>query len=229
MTSYAITPPAQVTLPVDGTNEVFPVGRIFCIGRNYAEHAREMGHDPDREPPFFFMKPANAVTTTGEFPYPSGTSDVHHEMEMIVALAKGGKDIAEADALACVYGYGVGLDMTRRDLQGEAKKLGRPWEIGKAFDYAAPCSGLKRVADMGHPAAKARLTLSVNGKPRQDSTIDKMIWNVPETIAYISRYFELLPGDIIMSGTPEGVAAVVKGDTLVGEVEGVGRLEVRVV
>jgi fumarylpyruvate hydrolase len=150
-------------------------------------------------------------------------------MEMIVALAKGGKDIAESDALDLVYGYGVGLDMTRRDLQGEAKKLGRPWEIGKAFDYAAPCSGLKRVADMGHPAAKARLTLSVNGKPRQDSTIDKMIWNVPETIAYISRYFELLPGDIIMTGTPEGVAAIIKGDTLVGEVEGVGKLEVRVV
>jgi fumarylpyruvate hydrolase len=229
MTAYAITPPAQVTLPVEGTDEVFPVGRIFCIGRNYAEHAREMGHDPDREPPFFFMKPANAITTSGEFPYPPGTSDVHHEMEMIVALAKGGKDIAESDALDLVYGYGVGLDMTRRDLQGEAKKLGRPWEIGKAFDYAAPCSGLKRVADMGHPAAKARLTLSVNGKPRQDSTIDKMIWNVPETIAYISRYFELLPGDIIMTGTPEGVAAIIKGDTLVGEVEGVGKLEVRVV
>lgn len=229
MTAYAIQPPAQVTLPVEGTDEVFPVGRIFCIGRNYAEHAREMGHDPDREPPFFFMKPANAVTTSGEFPYPPGTSDVHHEMEMIVALAKGGKDIAESDALDLVYGYGVGLDMTRRDLQGEAKKLGRPWEIGKAFDYAAPCSGLKRAADMGHPAAKARLTLSVNGQSRQDSTIDKMIWNVPETIAYISRYFELLPGDIIMTGTPEGVAAIVKGDTLVGEVEGVGKLEVRVV
>lgn len=229
MTAYAIQPPAQVTLPVEGTDEVFPVGRIFCIGRNYAEHAREMGHDPDREPPFFFMKPANAVTTSGEFPYPPGTSDVHHEMEMIVALAKGGKDIAESDALDLVYGYGVGLDMTRRDLQGEAKKLGRPWEIGKAFDCAAPCSGLKRVADMGHPAAKARLTLSVNGQSRQDSTIDKMIWNVPETIAYISRYFELLPGDIIMTGTPEGVAAVEKGDTLVGEVEGVGKLEVQVV
>jgi fumarylpyruvate hydrolase len=149
-------------------------------------------------------------------------------MEMIVALAKGGRDIPENEALDCVYGYGVGLDMTRRDLQGEAKKLGRPWEIGKAFDYAAPCSGLKRVADMGHPAAKARLTLTVNGTVRQDSTIDKMIWNVPETIAYISRYFELMPGDIIMTGTPEGVAAVVKGDRLVGEVEGVGRLEVTV-
>ncbi len=225
MTAYAIAPAAPVTLPVEGANAVFPVGRIFCIGRNYAEHAREMGHDPDREPPFFFMKPANAVTTSGEFPYPPGTSDVHHEMEMIVALAKGGRDIAEADALDCVYGYGVGLDMTRRDLQGEAKKLGRPWEIGKAFDYSAPCSGLKRATDIGHPTAN-RITLDVNGKRRQDSTLDKMIWSVPETIACISRYFELLPGDIIMSGTPEGVAAVVKGDTLVGEVEGVGRLEV---
>ena len=204
---------------------MFPVGRIFCIGRNYAAHAREMGHDPDREPPFFFMKPATSVTTAGEFPYPPGTSDVHHEMEMIVALAKGGRDIAEADALDCVYGYGVGLDMTRRDLQGQAKDLGRPWEIGKAFDYAAPCSGLKRAADIGHPVSN-RITLDVNGKRRQDSTLDKMIWNVPETIAYISRYFELMPGDIIMSGTPEGVAAVVKGDRLVGEVEGVGRLEV---
>jgi fumarylpyruvate hydrolase len=229
MPQFAITPPAQVTLPVEGTDALFPVGRVFCIGRNYAEHAREMGHDPDREPPFFFMKPANAVTTSGEFPYPPGTSDVHHEMEMIVALAKGGRDIAEADALDLVYGYGVGLDMTRRDLQGEAKKLGRPWEIGKAFDHAAPCSGLRCVADMGHPAAKARLTLTVNGKTRQDSTIDKMIWNVPETIAFISRYFELLPGDIIMTGTPEGVAAVVKGDRLEGEVDGVGRLAVTVV
>ena len=218
-------PAGALHLCREGANAVFPVGRIFCIGRNYAEHAREMGHDPDREPPFFFMKPANAVTTSGEFPYPPGTSDVHHEMEMIVALAKGGRDIAEADALDCVYGYGVGLDMTRRDLQGEAKKLGRPWEIGKAFDYSAPCSGLKRATDIGHPTAN-RITLDVNGKRRQDSTLDKMIWSVPETIACISRYFELLPGDIIMSGTPEGVAAVVKGDTLVGEVEGVGRLEV---
>ena len=228
MTAYAIAPPAQVSLPVEGREDVFPVGRIFCIGRNYAEHAREMGHDPDREPPFFFMKPATSVSLSGEFPYPPGTSDVHHEMEMIVALAKGGRDIAEADALAHVFGYGVGLDMTRRDLQGEAKKLGRPWEIGKAFDYAAPCSGLRAVSDMGHPVAKARLTLDVNGERRQDSTIDKMIWNVPETISYISRYFELLPGDLIMTGTPEGVAAVVKGDRLVGEVEGVGKLEVNV-
>ncbi len=227
MTSYAIPPLAPITLPIDGTDEVFPVARVFCIGRNYAEHAREMGHDPDREPPFFFMKPATSITTKGEFPYPPGTSDVHHEMEMIVALAKGGRDIPENEALDCVYGYGVGLDMTRRDLQGEAKKLGRPWEIGKAFDCAAPCSGLKRAADIGHPATN-RITLDVNGKRRQDSTLDKMIWNVPETIAYISRYFELLPGDIIMTGTPEGVAAVVKGDRLVGEVEGVGRLEVTV-
>lgn len=228
MTAYAIPPLAPVTLPVAGTDEVFPVARIFCIGRNYAEHAREMGHDPDREPPFFFMKPATSISTTGEFPYPPGTSDVHHEMEMIVGLAKGGRDIPVAKALDCVYGYGVGLDMTRRDLQGEAKKLGRPWEIGKAFDHAAPCSGLKRASDIGHPT-RNRLTLDVNGRRRQDSTLDKMIWNVPETIAYISRFFELLPGDIIMTGTPEGVAAIVKGDRLVGEVEGVGRLEVAVV
>lgn len=228
MTAYAIPPLAPVTLPVEGADEVFPVARVFCIGRNYAEHAREMGHDPDREPPFFFMKPATSITTADEFPYPPGTSDVHHEMEMIVALAKGGRDIPEETALDCVYGYGVGLDMTRRDLQGEAKKLGRPWEIGKAFDHAAPCSGLKRAADIGHPVAN-RITLDVNGQRRQDSTLDRMIWNVPETIAYISRYFELMPGDLIMTGTPEGVAAVVKGDTLVGAVEGVGRLEVRVV
>jgi len=217
----------KISLP--HTRREFTVGKLLCIGRNYAEHAREMGHDPDREPPFFFMKPATSITTKGEFPYPPGTSDVHHEMEMIVALAKGGRDIPEDKAPDCIYGYGVGLDMTRRDLQGDAKKLGRPWEIGKAFDYAAPCSGLKRVADMGHPAPKARLTLSVNGKLRQDSTIDKMIWNVPETIAYISRFFELMPGDIIMTGTPEGVAAVEKGDKLVGKVEGVGELEVTVV
>ena len=224
---YTFSPAPGYVLPVAGSDEQFPVNRIFCVGRNYAAHAREMGKD-EREPPFFFMKPATSITTKAEFPYPPGTSDVHHEMEMIVALAKGGRDIPENEALDCVYGYGVGLDMTRRDLQGEAKKLGRPWEIGKAFDYAAPCSGLKRAADIGHPATN-RITLDVNGERRQDSTLDKMIWNVPETIAYISRYFELLPGDIIMTGTPEGVAAIVKGDRLAGEVEGVGRLEIQVV
>lgn len=226
--TYAVPAPALVTLTVEGSGALFPVGRIFCVGRNYAEHAREMGHDPDREPPFFFMKPPTSVVPGGgEFPYPSGTDDVHHEMELVVALGSGGRDIAEADALSHVFGYAAGLDMTRRDLQNVAKRMGRPWEIGKAFDASAPCSAIRMAREIGHPE-RGSVRLAVNGEMRQDGDLSQMIWSVPETIAFLSGLFELAPGDLIMTGTPAGVGAVSKGDKLEGSVEGVGSLSVRV-
>lgn len=226
--TYAVPAPALVTLAVEGSGALFPVGRIFCVGRNYAEHAREMGHDPDREPPFFFMKPSTSIIPGGgEFPYPPGTEDVHHEMELVVALGSGGRDIAEADALSHVFGYAAGLDMTRRDLQGVAKQMGRPWEIGKAFDASAPCSAVRMAREIGHPD-KGPVRLAVNGEMRQDGDLSQMIWSVPETIAFLSGLFELAPGDLIMTGTPAGVGAVSRGDRLEGSVEGVGSLSVRV-
>ena len=226
--TYAVPAPALVTLAVEGSGALFPVGRIFCIGRNYAEHAREMGHDPDREPPFFFMKPPTSIVPGGgEFPYPPGTEDVHHEMELVVALGSGGRDIAEADALSHVFGYAAGLDMTRRDLQGVAKRMGRPWEVGKAFDASAPCSAIRMAREIGHPN-RGSVRLTVNGETRQDGDLEQMIWSVPETIAFLSALFELAPGDLIMTGTPAGVGAVSKGDRLEGSVEGVGSLSVRV-
>jgi len=224
--SYAIDFPGAVTLPVVESNKAFPVGRIYCVGRNYAEHAREMGHDPDREPPFFFMKPADAVVQNGAtIPYPQATKDLHHEIEMIVAIGKGGANIPVEKALDHVFGYGVGLDMTRRDLQGEAKKMGRPWEMGKAFDDSAPCTALKTVAMVGHPA-KGAIWLKVNGEVKQKGDLSELIWNVPETISYLSHLVTLRPGDIIMSGTPAGVGPVQRGDKLEGHVEGVGELTV---
>ena len=224
--TYAIDFPGVVTLPVAESNQAFPVGRIYCVGRNYAEHAREMGHDPDREPPFFFMKPPDAVVMSGAtISYPTATQDLHHEIEMIVAIGKGGKDIPVEKALDHVFGYGVGLDMTRRDVQGEAKKMGRPWEMGKAFDESAPCTPLKTVAMVGHPA-KGAITLMVNGVVKQKGDLSEMIWNVPETIAYLSKMITLRPGDVIMSGTPSGVGPVQRGDTLEGHVDGVGDLTV---
>jgi fumarylpyruvate hydrolase len=227
-TTYVISPPVVATLPVEGTAELFPVNRIFCIGRNYAAHAVEMGHDPDKEPPFFFFKhPANIIAD-GTFPYPTMSSDVHHEVEMVVALAKGGKDIAVADALEHVYGYGVGLDMTRRDLQGDAKKLGRPWEVGKSFEHSAPCGPLVPASRLGHPTEGA-VTLKVNGETRQEGDLNQMLWKVPEMIAILSQYFELQAGDLIMSGTPSGVGAVERGDTMTATVAGVGEITVKVV
>ncbi len=224
--SYAIEFPGPTTLPVAESNQAFPVGRIYCVGRNYAEHAREMGHDPDREPPFFFMKPADAIVASGStVPYPQMTKDLHHEIEMIVAIGKGGADIPVDKALDHVFGYGVGLDMTRRDLQGEAKKMGRPWEMGKAFDNSAPCTPLKTVAMVGHPG-KGAIWLKVNGKVTQKGDLAEMIWNVPETISYLSKLVTLRAGDIIMSGTPAGVGPVQAGDKLEGHVEGVGDLTV---
>lgn len=226
--TYVIAPPDISALPVEGTSELFPVNRIFCIGRNYAAHAVEMGHDPDQEPPFFFFKHPSNITTGGTFPYPTQSSDVHHEIELIVALSKGGTDIAVNDALDHVYGYGVGLDMTRRDLQGEAKKLGRPWEVGKSFEKSAPAGPLVPASRIGHPDT-GKVLLTVNGEPRQEGDLNQLLWKVPEIIAVLSQYFELQPGDLIMSGTPSGVGPVEKGDVLVGSVEGVGEITVRVV
>ena len=224
--NYAIEYPGATTLPVAESNQAFPVGRIYCVGRNYAEHAREMGHDPDREPPFFFMKPPDAIVQNGAtIPYPQMTSDLHHEIEMIVAIGKGGADIPVEKALEHVFGYGVGLDMTRRDLQGEAKKMGRPWEMGKAFDNSAPCTALKTVPMVGHPS-KGAIWLKVNGEMRQQGDLAAMIWSVPETIAYLSKLITLRAGDLIMSGTPAGVGPVKAGDRLEGHVDGVGELTV---
>ncbi len=226
---YVIAAPAVVSLAVEGSKARFPVNRIYCVGRNYAEHAREMGHDPNKEPPFFFMKPSTAIVTDGaDFPYPSLTKDVHHEMEMVVAIGKGGSNIPSARALEHVYGYAAGLDMTRRDLQSEAKKMGRPWDTGKAFDYSAPCSALVPASKIGHPAT-GEIVLEVNGVVKQKSDLSQLIWNVPDTIAFLSTLFELQPGDLIYSGTPAGVAAVVKGDVMTGRVAGVGSISVKVV
>jgi len=224
--SHAIKFRATPALPVAESNQTFPVGRIYCVGRNYAEHAREMGHDPEREPPFFFMKPADAIVQNGAtLPYPQATKDLHHEIEMVVAIGRDGADIPVAQALDHVFGYGVGLDMTRRDLQGEAKKMGRPWEMGKAFDNSAPCTALKTAAMVGHPA-KGAIWLKVNGAVKQKGDLSEMIWNVPEVISYLSRLITLRAGDLIMSGTPAGVGPVKAGDKLEGHVDGVGDLTV---
>ena len=227
--SFVIEPQEIQSLPVAGDTRRFPVARIYCVGRNYAEHAREMGHNPDAEPPFFFMKPATTlVSDGGDFPYPALSSDVHHEVEFVVAIGKGGSNIAEADALSHVYGYAVGLDMTRRDLQAVAKKAGRPWEVAKAFDQSAPCGPIVPAATLGHPATGA-ITLTVNGETRQSGDLSDLIWNVPATIAYLSTLFELRAGDLIFTGTPSGVAAVQRGDRLVASVASVGELKVAVV
>ena len=222
-----VFPPAQaVTLPVEHTGAVFPVLRVFCVGRNYAEHAVEMGHDPDREPPFFFMKPGTAVVPDGgTLPFPAATDDLHHEVELVVALSRGGFDIAVESALDHVFGYAVGLDMTRRDIQSRAKEMGRPWDMGKGFDRSAPISTLRPAAAIGHPDAGG-IWLRVNGEPRQTGDLAQQIWKVPETIAYLSTLVELQPGDLIMTGTPKGVGRVVPGDVLEGHIDGVGDLRV---
>lgn len=225
---YVIPPPPIVSLEVVGDTRRFPIRRVFCVGRNYAAHAREMGHDPDREPPFFFTKPADAVVPGGgTIPYPPATRELHHEIELVVALARGGADIAEAAALEQVFGYAVGIDLTRRDLQALAKKQGRPWDMAKGFDRSAPCSALQPATRIGHPARGA-IRLEVNGEPRQVSDLAHHIWSVPETIAYLSGLVELAPGDLIFMGTPEGVAAVGRGDRLQGSIAGVGELVVTI-
>ncbi len=227
--SYVINPPSTPTLPVQGTDALFPVHRIYCVGRNYADHAREMGHDPDREPPFFFQKNPDTIVLPGDdFPYPDKSQDVHFEMELVIALSKGGKDIPEDQALDCIFGYAVGLDMTRRDLQGAAKKMGRPWEVGKAFEFSAPCSEVVPCTKIGHPS-DARLWLKVNDELRQEGNINQLIWNIPETISYLSGLFTLAPGDLIYTGTPAGVGPTVRGDQLKGGVEGIGEIAISVV
>lgn len=221
--NYVFTPPATVSVPVRGQTEQFPVRRIYCVGRNYVDHAKEMGFS-GREPPFFFMKPADAIVviaanTTGTIPYPTLTKDLHHEAELVVAIGKGGAHIQKADALAHVFGYAAGLDMTRRDLQGDMKKQGRPWCIGKAFDHSAPIGPITPAAQV--PGIhKAQLSLTVNQTVRQSSSTDKLIWSVAETIAHLSSAWELAPGDLIYTGTPEGVGAVIPGDTMHVTIEG---------
>jgi fumarylpyruvate hydrolase len=229
---FAIPPQPQAAVPVAGTDTQFPVRRVYCVGRNYAAHAREMGSDPTREAPFFFCKPADSVVVapqgqTVTVTYPTLTSDYQHEIEMVVAIGRAGRDIAVADALQHVWGYGVGLDMTRRDLQGQMKKTGRPWEIGKAFDQSAPMGPLHPASRIGHPTRGA-IWLQVDGADRQRSDIDQLIWSVPEMIANLSTLFELHPGDLIFTGTPEGVSKVERGQTMVGGVDGLGEIRVHV-
>jgi len=224
---YAIEPPLAAVLPVEGSDAVFPVRRVYCIGRNYAAHAVEMGGDPDREMPFFFQKNPQNLDPSGEFPYPDHSADVHHEAELAVVLGSGGRDIAIGEALAHVFGYALCLDMTRRDLQAAQKKLGRPWEIAKAFERSAPVGPIHAVARCGHPA-KGEISLRVNGELRQYGDLDQMIWTVPEMIALLSRYFELAGGDVILTGTPAGVGPVQRGDMLEMAITGLGLLQVRV-
>lgn len=230
--AFVIDSVQQVSVPVAGSDKRFPVRRVYCVGRNYAEHAKEMGFT-GREDPFFFSKPADAILAvpqgeTGKMPYPPKTSNLHYEMELVVAIGKGGKDIPVDQAQAHVWGYALGLDMTRRDLQADAKKQGRPWETAKGFDLSGPIGPLHPVSATG-VIDKAAITLDVNGTRRQVSDIDQLIWNIPETIAYLSGLFELAPGDLIFTGTPEGVGAVVQGDVLVGKVDGLGELRVQIV
>lgn len=229
---YVFAPPATVSLPVVGQAARFPVHRIYCVGRNYEEHAKEMGFT-GREPPFFFMKPADAVVvveagTTGTMAYPTLTKNLHHEIELVAAIGTGGKNIKAADAMKHIFGYAVGLDMTRRDLQGDMKKQGRPWDIGKSFEQSAPTGPIMPAAQAGD-IEHAEISLQVNGQDRQRSNVSKLIWNMAETIEHLSAAWELQPGDLIFTGTPEGVAAVVAGDTLVGQVAGLPSLTVKVV
>lgn len=226
--AYVFAPRGVVALPIAGSDDVFPVHRVYCIGRNYADHAREMGHDPDREPPFFFQKNPGNLRTDGIFPYPPNSEDVQFEIELAACLASGGSDISAEKALEHVYGYAAALDMTRRDLQAEAKRLSRPWETAKAFEDSAPCSAVRRAADIGHPAHGA-IWLDQNGIRRQMGDLSQMIWGVGDLIAHLSRFFVLRAGDVILTGTPAGVGAVRPGDRLEGGVAGVGSIRVDVI
>jgi fumarylpyruvate hydrolase len=225
--TYAIEPPLPSVVPVQGSGDSFPVRRIWCIGRNYADHAREMGHDPNREPPFFFAKPTDAVVPEGgDLPFPVATDDLHQEIELVVAIGKGGNNISSADALDHVFGYALGLDMTRRDIQAEAKRLARPWALAKGFDQSCPISAIAPASRIGHPAT-GRIELRVNGATRQSADLSEMIWSVPDSIEWLSKFVALAPGDLIMTGTPAGVGQVMPGDLLEGSCEGVGTLHVR--
>jgi fumarylpyruvate hydrolase len=227
--SYVFEPQAVPSLPIVGAAARFPIHRVYCVGRNYAAHAREMGKDPDKEPPFFFLKPADSVVPGGgDVHYPPGTRNYQHEIELVVALHKGGRRIPVAQALQHVFGYAVGLDMTRRDLQLAARDLGRPWDFGKSFDESAPVGALYPVASHGHRLS-GLIELTVNGETRQKGDLDDLIWTVPETISILSEYYTLQPGDLIFTGTPAGVGAVLPGDTLVARIDGLGELTVRVI
>jgi len=228
MSEFVITAPATPSVAVSGSSSRFPVRRVFCVGRNYASHAREMGSDPNREPPFFFTKPADAVVPAGgAVPYPPSTDDLHHEIELVVALGAGGANVDPANALDLVWGYGVGLDLTRRDLQAVAKDTGRPWDMAKGFDASAPCSALHPVSEVGHPA-EGRIWLEVNGALRQEGNLNELIWPIADVIAYLSRFVTLAPGDLIYSGTPSGVAALKPGDRVRGGVDGVDTFELEI-
>lgn len=226
--STVIPAPKATHLPVKGSSATFPVRRVYCVGRNYADHAIEMGHDPSREPPFFFQKNPQNLVTDGRFPYPPMSEDVHFEVELVMALKAGGSNIALENALDCVWGYGVGIDFTRRDLQAAIKKAGRPWEAAKAFEASAPVSHLVSVEETGHPHTGA-IWLDVNGERKQSGDMSQMIWKLPEIIVELSKLFTLAPGDIIMTGTPAGVGAVVRGDKITCAAQGVAELSVDVI
>lgn len=229
MTSFAFEAPPQVTARIAGSDALFPVRRIYCVGRNYAAHAKEMGYDPDREPPFFFGKPADSLQPeTARVPFPSATRDFHHEVELVVALGRGGRDIPIAEAESAIFGYGIGIDWTRRDLQAEAKSQGKPWDAAKGFDHSATLGPLHPAAAVPHPA-RGRIWLSVNGALRQDADLSTLIWSVPEIISTLSRLFEIRPGDLIYTGTPAGVGAVQRGDRIDCGIEGLGEISTTVV
>ena len=226
--SYVVPATNVPLLPVKGSENHYPVHRIYCVGRNYRAHAIEMGADPDRELPFFFMKPADAIVQNGAtIPYPSQTDNLHYEIELVVAIGKSGKDIDEANALTHVWGYGVGIDLTRRDIQNKAKEMGRPWDMGKGFDQSAPCTALRPASEIGHPSEGA-IWLKVNDEVQQESNINLHIWSVPETISYLSSLVELAPGDLIYMGTPDGVGPVVAGDVMDGHIDGIADLQIKI-
>ena len=227
--TYVIPAPAQTSVEVAGSSERFPVHRIYCVGRNYAAHAREMGMDPEREPPFFFSKPADAIVPNGApVPYPSRTGNLHHEIELVVAIGAGGRDIPLADALAHVFGYAVGNDLTRRDLQFAAREKGQPWDVSKGFDRSAPVTAIRRAAEVGH-LERGRIWIEVNGERRQQADLSEMLWNVPEIVAELSTLFDLVPGDLIFTGTPAGVGPLQRGDSLVGGIDGLETLRTTIV
>jgi fumarylpyruvate hydrolase len=228
MTQYIVPPPPTPTVAIAGTDQKFPIRRIFCVGRNYAAHAREMGGNPDREPPFFFMKPADTVVDSGAtIPYPPETQNLHFEMELVVAIAAGGANIPAAEALSRIFGYAAGIDLTRRDLQDAAKQAARPWDWAKGFDNSAPCGPINPASTIGHPKT-GNIWLSVSGEKKQDADIADLIWPVPDIVSFISASITLAPGDLIFTGTPAGVGPVKAGETLTGGIEGVGTIEITI-